>query len=300
MAVEQKSGNSSDLQTVDPISKAGRVTMYRSDGTEIIDHVPDPLAVSDVTVINNDLIASFDASAYSYVSFQLRGTWVGEVRFQASNDNGSFEDIIVQSAGEIAEPYTISSTENSLIKIPVLAKYLRVRVIAYTSGTVEGTSFAYREDVHTGQISSTGEVTIAASQNVGLSAGVNQIGHVIIDPNPVSMETDLYVGLPSDAAFNGRVLKAVPTTLRSFVFTNLAATPRYIKLYDQTTVPTAGVDTPVILISLPAVGTLAFPLPSEGFVFANGLAMNMTLKPENSDTTNTATVDFSTVAVFNA
>jgi hypothetical protein len=113
MGVEIKSGNSSDLQTVDPTSKAGRVTMYRSDGTEIVDHVPDLLVVSDVTVINNDLIASFDASDYSYISFQLRGTWVGEVRFQASNDNGSFEDIVVQNVGDITDPYTVSSTANS-------------------------------------------------------------------------------------------------------------------------------------------------------------------------------------------
>lgn len=33
MAIEIKSGASSDLQTVDPISKAGRVTLYNPDGT---------------------------------------------------------------------------------------------------------------------------------------------------------------------------------------------------------------------------------------------------------------------------
>ena len=64
--------------------------------------------------------------------------------------------------------------------------------------------------------------------------------------------------------------------------------------------PTAGAGSPVLLVSLPAVGTLAFPLPSEGFVFANGIGMTMTLGPANSNTTNTATVDFSMVSVFNA
>ena len=303
-----KSDNSTDQLRIDP-SKAARVTMYRSNGTEVIDHVPETLVVGDVTVVDNDLVVSFDASDYSYISFQLKGTWVGDVRFQASNDNGTFEDIIVQNVGDAIDPYVKVSTTNSLLKIPVLAKFLRVRVTAFTSGIVEGVAFAYREDIHTGQISSTGEITIAAGQSVNVGnfpvaapipSGTNVIGHVIVDAAPIAMETDLYVGLPSDASFNGRVIKATPTTLRSLVFTNLAATPRYLKLYDQTTVPTAGTDIPVILISLPAVGTLAFPLPSEGFVFASGLAMNMTLKPEHSDTTNTATVDFSTVAVFTA
>ena len=291
-----KSDNSTDQLRVDPTSKAARVTMYRSDGSEVVDHIPQSLTVSDVTIINNDLLASFDASAYSYVSFQLKGTWVGDVKFQASNDNGTFEDIVVQNVGDVSDPYLTTSNANSLVKIPILAKYLRVRVTAFTSGIVEGIAFAYQEDIHTGQISSTGDVSVVAP----IPAGTNQIGRVLIDPNPITMETDLYVGLAGDAAFNGRVIKATPTTLRSLVFTNLAATPRYLKLYDQTTVPTAGTDIPVILISLPAVGTLAFPLPSEGFVFTSGLAMNMTLKPEHSDATNTATVDFSTVAVFTA
>ena len=300
MAVEIKSGNSTDLSTVDPTSKALRVTNYNSSGEEITDHVPVSVVVNPVTAINNDIIASFDVSQYSYISLQLTGTWVGAVECQASNDNGTFEKIVVQNTGDVLEPYANSLTSNGLFKIPVLAKYLRIRVTAFTSGIVEGTSFAYKEDVHTGQISSTGEVTIAASQSIGLSAGANQIGSVLITPNPTTMETDMYVGLPSDGAFNARSIKSTPTTLRSLTFTNLAATPRYLKIYDTSGVPTAGAGAPVILVSLPAAGTLAFPLPSEGFVFTNGIGMTMTLKPENSDLTNTATVDFSMVSVFHA
>tara|TARA_R110000850_G_scaffold263857_1_gene392761 strand:+ start:790 stop:1689 length:900 start_codon:yes stop_codon:yes gene_type:complete len=295
-----KSDNSTDELRIDPISKAARVTMYRSDGTEVLDHVPVSIAVNDVTVVNNDLVASFDASEYSYVSFQLKGTWVGAVRFQASNDNGTFTDIVVQNAGDIVEPYKIEAINNSLVKIPIIAKYLRVRVTSYTSGIIEGVSFAYEHDIHTGQISSTGEVTFAPNSTVGLESGTQQIGHVIIDPNPVAMSTDLYVGLPSDALLNARNIKNAPTTLRSLTFTNLAATPRYLKIYDTAGVPTAGAGAPVLLVSLPAVGTLAFPLPSEGFVFTNGIGMTMTLKPENTDTTNTATVDFSMVSVFHS
>lgn len=295
-----KSGASTDQLTVDSVSKAARVTLYDSAGVEITDHVPVSITVNNVTVVDNDIVSSFDASAYSYVSLQIIGTWVGTVKVQESNDNGTWSDVVVQKTGNLVDPYVIELTANSLVKIPVIAKYLRVRVTAYTSGTVEGVAFAYKDDIHTGQISSTGEITIAAGQTIGLAAGAAFIGHVIVDPSPIAMETDLYVGLPSDALLNARNIKNAPTTLKSMVFTNLAATPRYLKIYDTAGVPTAGSGSPVLILSLPAVGTLAFPFEDAGFVFTNGIGMTMTLKPENSDTTNTATVDFSMVSVYYA
>ena len=67
MAVEIKSGNSSDLGTVDPISKALRVTNYYPDGT-FHDHLPTALTINPVTAVNNDILASFDTEDYKYVS----------------------------------------------------------------------------------------------------------------------------------------------------------------------------------------------------------------------------------------
>ena len=472
MSVEVKGGDSSDILKIDATSKAARVTMYDSAGVEVVQSLPISIAVTDVTVVDNDLIGSLDVSAYKFVSLQLTGTWAGTVKFQGSNDNGTFYNIAVQVPDGLATPYVTQMSSVNLVKIPIIFKYLRVRVTAYTSGTMEGVAFGYKEENSTGQISSTGQVTIAdgngdvvgplitglegqehlptgmiqdvylstvnsteanlgaaqiftgvsestkgvnsidimaacnenltieiqqshdgsdfdhgdtfllaggtethrnfkamagfsaltpmsevlpgalsqegnlktavleslptgtnilgsldnvaklggvavsmgggvsdagtqrvsiaSNEPVGLAAGSELVGHVIVDPSPITMETDLYVGLPGDAAFNGRSIKNSATTLRSFVFTNLAATPRYLKLYDTAGVPTAGAGAPVIIVSLPAVGTLAFPLPVEGFVFANGIGMTMTLKPENSDTTNTATVDFSIVSVFHA
>jgi hypothetical protein len=287
-----KSGASTDQLTVDPVSKAARVTQYDSAGNEITINDPTPvvIVVNPVTVINNDIVASFDVSTYKFLSLQLTGTWVGTVSFQGSNDNGTFEDVVSQDMGEQTSPYSESTTTTGIYKIPTAFNFLRVRVTAYTSGTVDGIALAYAEDSNTGQISATGAVS--------LNAGVNQIGSVLIDPSPTAMSTDLYVGLAGDALLNARNIKNAPTTLRSLTFTNLAATPRYLKIYDTAGVPTAGAGSPVLLVSLASPGTLAFPLPSEGFVFANGIGMTMTLKPPNADTTNTATVDFSMVSVF--
>lgn len=494
MAVEIKSGNGSDLATVDPISKSIRATLYNSDGVEGTRELPVLIVCVPVTAVNNDIISSIDVTEYKSLSLQLTGAWVGTVTFQGSNDGGNFYDIVAQDATSLVTPFDFAATVNGIYNVPVVYKYFRARVTQYTSGTVNCTAYGHKEDKNLNSVGQIGVVTLAAEttkvigtvnvstgisyvagtitasdtalpapthngalltgapsvnsyfasagnaafstwvveiigtlggatfyfegstgstdgsdgnwvsltslqrgvngsplgfftttegeftgnatglsffrvravggvgvnvniglnfsrgaiavnfnasmpaganvignidnvakiggvdvsmgagvvdagtqrvslasdETVELSASTNVIGHVIVDPSPISMETDLYVGLPSDAAFNARSIKNAPTTLKSFVFTNLAATPRYLKLYDTAGVPTAGAGSPVIIASLPAVGTLAFPLPAEGFVFANGIGMTMTLKPENSDTTNTATVDFSIVSVFHA
>jgi hypothetical protein len=292
MAVEFKSGDSSDLATIDPVSKAIRVTQYNSAGEEIADHVPVTIAVSDVAVVDNDMIASFDASPYSYVSFQLSGTWVGAVRFQASNDNGTFKDVVVQNVGDIVEPYRIESTSNSLIKIPILAKYLRVRVTTYVSGTVEGSAFAYKEDVHTGQISSTGEVTIASGQslNIGnfpatqaLSASTANIGNVKI--LPTSDIAPNYVKVISTTGLNATLLQSGATNLAILYIVNIAATTRFFKLYNKSSAPIVGTDVPLITIPL-ANGQSNFTIPSLlGIDFSLGLAFAITLGADDSDTT---------------
>ena len=299
-----KSGNSTDLQTIDPVSKAARVTLYASDGHEGFHSHPILIASNDATAINEFVLPSLDSQDYRFLSFQLTGTWVGTVTFEGCNDNTTFYPIATTDPSGNGTGQETASV-NRIVKVPVLTKYIRARVSAYTSGTISAVIYGYVDENSSGLISTLGTMTLSPETtkkigNVGLEAGVNQIGSVIIAPNPIAMETDLYVGQAGVVNVNSRVIKNAPTTLRSFVFTNLAATPRYLKLYDTAVAPVAGVGSPVLIVSLPAVGTLAFPLPDEGFVFANGIGMTMVLKPWDSDVTPTATVDFSTVAVYTA
>ena len=343
MAVEIKSGASSDLGTVDPVSKALRVTNYDTTGAVVDTKTPISITVNPVTVANNDLIASFDASAYKYVSIQLTGTWVGEVRFQGSNDNGTFEDLVVQNTGIVLTPYVINTTANGGVKVPVLFKYLRIRVVSYTSGTITGTAFGYKEDANTGQISTVGTVNIGSAQTLSTVTTVGTVSSVTnlaqLGGNPISMGSGvvnsgtLRVSLPTDvpivlgagSAVIGKVaigpgstliplfvlgkagavdvnsarITSSPATLRAIVFTNYAATARHFKLYDTAAIPVAGLGTPVLVCSMAAAGTLAFPLPVEGFPFSSGIGYTMTLGAANNDITPTATVpDFSVSLIY--
>jgi len=319
MAVEIKSGATSDLATVDAVSKAVRVTQYDSAGVEVAPSQPTSIAVVNVTAAGNDLLASLDVSLYKFLSFQTLGTWAGTVTFQASNDNGTWSNVVAQDIGEDITPYRSSLTGNALVKIPVLAKYLRIRCTAYTSGTIEGICFGYKEVNDTGQISATGEITVAAGQTISLDAGANSIGtvalaggsqialaagsnivgSVFLATDPTPLITDFYTAADGAVNVNSRSIRGQACVLRAIVMTNYTATARHVKIYNTAGVPVAGVGTPVIVLSLPAGGTLGYPLPFEGLAFSNGIGMTMVLGAANGDVTPTATKpDISLTSIF--
>ena len=317
MAVELKSGDSTDLQTVDPTSKAARVTQYDSAGNEITINDPTPvtIVVNPVTVVNNDIVASFDVSTYKFLSLQLTGTWVGTVTFQGSNDNGTFDDVVSQDMGEQTSPYSESTTTTGIYKIPTAFNFLRVRVTAYTSGTVDGIALAYAEDSNTGQISATGAVSLNTGANVigsidnlakmggtaiSMGSGAVDAGtqRVVLAPATDPLQTDFYVTGVGAVDVNSRMIRTGACNLIAAIFTSYAATPRHIKLYDTATAPVAGVGTPVLVLSRASVGNNAYPLPDGGFPFVNGIGMTFVQGAANSDATGTATVDGSLTSLF--
>ena len=309
MAVEIKSGTSSDLLTIDAVSKALRVTNYDSNGQERLFHpLPVTIATSAVTQVDNDVIDAIDVGEYKWVSLQLSGTFVADVQFQGSNDNGTFYNVIVQDPGLLLEPYRTFITGPGLVKIPVLYKYLRARVTSYTSGTVEGIAFGYKESNDTGQISSTGAITGSVSVT-NLPAVQTVDGTITVSNIPATQAVSgsvTIVGNTSLSPFyaigttgtNETGVSSVPSVLRSIVFTNLAATPRHLKLYDDSAIPVAGVGFPVIVCSMAAAGTLAFPLPVEGFPFANGIGFTMVLGAANNSTSPATTQPDFTVSMI--
>jgi hypothetical protein len=290
MAVEIKSGDSTDLASVEPIPKALRVINFSSDGHEGIHSFPAIVATNNATALNEDVLPSLDAEEYKFISIQLVGTWVATVTFEGSNDNTTFYSIATTDPSANGTGQT-TATINRVVKVPVLTKYIRARVSAYTSGTISAVAYGHRDENSSGLISTLGEVTLAAETT-------KKIGNVGIVTDAETLLKDYYVGAVGAVNVNSRVLRAQASSLKSMVMTNLAATPRYVKIYDLATTPVAGSGTPVIVIALPVAGTIAFPLPSDGLSFANGIGMTMTLGPANNNVTGTSTVDFVLMSIF--
>ena len=289
MAVSIISGDSSDLQTVDPISKAARVTLYSSDGHEGGAAHPVAITSNDATALNQFVLPSFNAQDYKFISIQLKGTWVATVIFEGSNDNTTFYPIASTDPSANATGQTTATT-NRIIKVPVLTEFIQVRVSAYTSGTISANIYGHYEENSSGLISTLGNVTLEAETT-------KKIGNVGIAADTVL--SDYYVSAAGAVGVNSRMIRAQACTIKSIVMMNTVATPRYVKLYDTATTPTAGSGTPVLVLALPAAGTLAFPLGLSGFDFASGIGMTITLGPANDNVTPTATVaDVVLMSVF--
>jgi hypothetical protein len=275
MAVEIKSGDSTDLVSVFPVGKGLRVTNVSSEGIEGFQSLPISVPLTDVTALNDDLLSSLDVSQYKFISLQLTGTWVGTVSFQGSNDGGTFYPIVTSNpSGGLANGET-STTENRLVKVPTIYKFVRIRVTAYTSGIVEGVAYGHRDENSSGLIAAIGPVTLNAETtkkigNVGILQGA--------DPD--------YEKIISDTTTNATAVSSVPVNVSILHLVNTGDGVRFVKLYNKASAPTVGTDVPLITIGIPAVQNSSFMLPAlQGINFSIGLSYAITLGAADSDTT---------------
>jgi len=96
-------------------------------------------ASGSASSLNEDLIASTDTSGYQSASIQITGTFVGTITFQGSNDNSNFTSIGVTTVSSPGAAPVTSTTTSGLFYAPLLFRYIRIRMTAYTSGTATAT-----------------------------------------------------------------------------------------------------------------------------------------------------------------
>jgi hypothetical protein len=276
MAVEIKSGDSTDLAGVFPVGKGLRVTNVSSEGIEGFQSLPISVPLTDVTALNDDLLSSLDVSQYKFISLQLTGTWSGTVSFQGSNDGGTFYPIVTSNpSGGLANGES-STTENRLVKIPTIYKFVRIRVTAYTSGIVEGIAYGHRDENSSGLIAAIGPVTLNAetTKKIG-NVGIAQSGTAVTYQKFISATTT-----------NATAVSSVPANISILHMENSGDGVRYVKLYNKASAPVVGTDVPLITIGIPAVSSSSFTLPAlVGIDFSIGISFAITLGAADSDTT---------------
>jgi hypothetical protein len=275
MAVEIKSGAGTDLASVDPVSKALHVINYSSDGHEGIHALPVTVATNNATALNEFVLPSLNAQEYAFISMQLVGTWEATVTFEGSNDNTTFYSIATTDPAASATGQTTATTIR-VVKIPVLTKYVRARVSAYTSGTISAVAYGHRDENSSGLISSLGTIELQAETtkkigNVGISSGG---------------ATPTYKKFISATTTNATAVSSVPANISILHMENSGDGVRYVKFYNKATAPVVGTDVPLITIGIPAVSSSSFTLPALiGIDFSIGISFAITLGAADSDTT---------------
>jgi hypothetical protein len=286
MAVEIVSGDSTDQLSIDPISKAARVTMYASDGHEGFHSHPVLVASNSATALGEFVLPSLNAEDYRFISFQLTGTWEGTVIFEGCNDNTTFYPIATTDpSGNGTGQET--ATVNRIVKVPVLTKYIRARVSAYTSGAISAVIYGYVDENSSGLISTLGTMTLSPETtkkigNVGLEAGTEYIGDVKVLP-AISAPV-IPIKVISAVGVNSTLVQAGASNINFLLMVSTAATPRFVKFYDKATAPVVGTDIPTHTFPL-AVGASPVQVPPRGFNFTNGFAYAILLGVEDSSTT---------------
>lgn len=146
--------------------------------------------------------------------------------------------------------------------------------------------------------------TFAVQVSSALPAGSNAIGKLSANSGvtigAVEIAASQSVGVPAVAtggATPGKLISAASTnatsvkgsagTLYSLCVFNTNAAARYLKLYDKSTAPTVGTDTPVQVFTVPgntAGSGCVVPIPTCGLAFASGIALALTTGAADSDT----------------
>tara|TARA_R110000803_G_scaffold145979_2_gene211826 strand:+ start:1075 stop:1950 length:876 start_codon:yes stop_codon:yes gene_type:complete len=272
-----KSGNSTDTASVDPISKSIRVTNYSSTGIEGFQSLPITVATTDVSAVNDDLIASLDVAEYKFISLQLTGTWEATVTFQGSNDGGTFYPIVTSNPSGGQAVGESSTTVNRLVKVPTIYKFMRIRITSYTSGIVEGVAYGHRDENSSGLIAAIGPVTLNAETtkkigNVGIESQGTPSYHKIISV--------------SGATLSANLVSSNPSKMTILHLVNGVATLRYFKLYNKASSPVVGTDVPFITVALSPNSASSFTLPAfVGIDFSIGLSYGITLGVADNNTT---------------
>lgn len=122
-------------------------------------------------LLNADLVASVDVSAYKWLSMQVTGAFVGTLSFQCSNDNSNWNSLLIFNSNN-GSVFSTSVTSGGLYHAPLFSRYIRVRMTAYTSGTATGTLELYTSDAFgISNVSSLGFSTSAIGTT--LNDGIN-------------------------------------------------------------------------------------------------------------------------------
>ena len=201
------------------------------------------------------------------VSVQVTGTFVATLVVQVSNDGNNWVTMggtpLINVGGGSNQA---SITAAGVFQVDVAGfRFVRVSCSAFTSGTAVVSVVA-------------SDANGVVSIETPLPAGSNQIGLFGTPNGSNSNQT-------AAATTNATSVKTSAGSLFEITIDNLAATPRYLKLYNKASAPTVGTDVPILTIPVLAGDIRQLAFGQIGKRFTTGIAFAITGAAAVSDTT---------------
>ena len=263
---------------------------------------PIPQQIIGAITANGQTVAAFveeyDSAGFTMKTSALVGhTAIFEVSNDASTDpdtgnwdgvSGTWYQVLGQRSNAVTTetgPTALAATPAYAWTVPCSAwRFVRVRATAHTSGVAVW-----------GIMPGDGPACLTpstASFSGGLTASTATVGDVggAVRPGAGGISTIARM-VSAAGTTNATVAKAGQGRLYGILGYNAAAAIRYLKLYNKSTAPTVGTDTPALTIALApsAPFVLDFGLP--GLYFTNGIGYATTTGSADADATAVTAAD---------
>jgi hypothetical protein len=158
---------------------------------------------------------------------------------------------------------------------------LTAEITAGRGNAVAGNAISVMLAGVTSAATSIGTVNIAASQTVGLAAGTNAIGDVGQQYRANATGAASGTHVVSAASVNATVVKGSAGRVVGWSFGNTSAAWRYVKLHNQTAIPTAGSGV-VRTIAIPPNGVTNNAFEG-GIAFTTGIGLTIVTGSADND-----------------
>lgn len=244
-----------------------------------------------VTVIKSDIVTGNVSTAggtvtcelgnNKTVTFGLSGTHPNLVcAFEASIDDSNWYEVLVQRMDTIADRVSslaIGNNNYSFIASVNGFRWFRVRVTAILSGTA--TIWIAPTDTSINFSDAKNTVSISGNTTVNGCATNYTFPNVSIAYGYVNCHFKI-----SLASTNATSVKASDAQVGLIALSNQANSWRYFKLYNKSSAPNVGTDTPVLIVGIPPADHVELHNQA-GLRLQSGLAYAITTLPAVSDTT---------------
>jgi hypothetical protein len=229
----------------------------------------------------NAVLFDVDTSMYDYGTLQIKGTFVGSIIIEGSNDDFATVNVIPYTvlSATVVLPSSAALTAASFVAFGTSCKRIRARCSAYTSGSIVG-------------IGGFGVGTAPLfNKGTALVAGTALIGSTVPAVSATVGSVTLNHSFRSAAGTNVALILTGARKLIGYTFQNTTATAAYVKLYNKATAPVVASDIPFLPpILVPANGASPVYFNDFGKAFSLGLGIACTNLIANTDATAT-TVD---------